>query len=1042
MEGVLIVLILVALVIFVLPIAAFAKASRAMDLANEAKRRQDALEGELAEQRRLLSQAKRELESLRQAAHATAQPVTSGVAPPAAARAPEALSEVATEVVEAPVEPPPPAAQAVASSSITLESDVGAPQPAPGPLSSEDWRQVRAFKRRGAARGEQSTPPANAVPVGEPAPAASPALPAPAFEWERWLGVRGAAVLGGIVFALAGFLFFRYAIDHGLISPTLRVVLGTLAGIAALVAAEKLRERYAVTANAMSGGGMVVLYASFWAARSLYHLIPTALAFALMTLTTAAGCLLATRSRSLLIAVLGLVGGFLTPLLLSTGEDRPVALFGYVLLLDVGFVYVAYRRGWSVLLGLSLLGTLLLEGLWIGTRMGPERVGLGLLIVAVFVALFGAVGARPPKERERAWRLNQAAGLVLPLGFALYFASQARFGTHLWPIVMLLGLVAAGASYVARKEADLFWLPSSVAVGALATVCVWLGSAHLTTALAWELASCVLALGLVFQVFVELRPDTAAPDVAVSAALITQLGGYVALIVGAQGRVTELWPWLFGFAGLSALLLRQAQRSLGLVLALAAGILPAIGLVFFQVRHGRAAGFLEPTLYAAIQLGLALALQGLSLWKPRREYHLAAGVFPFVILLGPLWGAIPSPSLSPLRVLGPQLAFGALCSFAVTRTRDGRWLLPAAFALFIAESVTTSFGGLSPSVAREAFALKAVSVLFISLWSALVASRLQHARFAVYTSAFAGAVWFLSLRSLYSASWEEAPIAILPLGLGALSVGLLSWGARSARLTGDIRKITLVLHAAVALGFLSVAIPLQLDRQWITLGWALECAALLYLFERLDHAGLKWAALGLALVVTVRLILNPAVLDYEERGHLPFLNWLLYTYWVPALSLLAGFRVLYRIELTRARTWERALYADKNRVGAVALFMCVILIVFVWLNLAIFDAFAEGSALTLDFSRRPARDLSISLSWIGYAGALLAIGMAKGSRALRWLSLVFLVLSIGKVFLYDLSELRDLYRVLSLLGLAVSLLTVSFAYQRFVFRPERRTESP
>src|SRR6186713_1291874 len=131
MEGVLIVLILVALVIFVLPIAAFAKASRAMDLANEAKRRQDALEGELAEQRRLLSHAKRELESLKQAAHATAQPVTSGFAPPAASRAPEALSEVATEVVQAPVEPPPPADQEVASSSIPLEGDAGSPQPAP-----------------------------------------------------------------------------------------------------------------------------------------------------------------------------------------------------------------------------------------------------------------------------------------------------------------------------------------------------------------------------------------------------------------------------------------------------------------------------------------------------------------------------------------------------------------------------------------------------------------------------------------------------------------------------------------------------------------------------------------------------------------------------------------------------------------------------------------------------------------------------------------------------------------------------------------------
>ena len=59
--------------------------------------------------------------------------------------------------------------------------------------------------------------------------------------------------------------------------------------------------------------------------------------------------------------------------------------------------------------------------------------------------------------------------------------------------------------------------------------------------------------------------------------------------------------------------------------------------------------------------------------------------------------------------------------------------------------------------------------------------------------------------------------------------------------------------------------------------------------------------------------------------------------------------------------------------------------------------------------------------------------MAKSSQGLRWISLAFLVLTIGKVFLYDLGELEDLYRVASLVGLAISLILVSLAYQRFVF---------
>ena len=76
----------------------------------------------------------------------------------------------------------------------------------------------------------------------------------------------------------------------------------------------------------------------------------------------------------------------------------------------------------------------------------------------------------------------------------------------------------------------------------------------------------------------------------------------------------------------------------------------------------------------------------------------------------------------------------------------------------------------------------------------------------------------------------------------------------------------------------------------------------------------------------------------------------------------------------------------------------------------------------------------MSIAWGLYALVLLAIGMGRKSVSLRWVSLAVLLLAIGKVFVYDLGELRDLYRVLSLLGLAFSLILVSFGYQRFVFR--------
>jgi uncharacterized membrane protein len=225
---------------------------------------------------------------------------------------------------------------------------------------------------RGWGAPEPAAPPARPPPVSEPPPIAvpppasappppltptPPSTPAPQLqpvsapkrpkiEWERWLGVRGAAVLGGIFLAVAGVLFFQYSIERDMITKEMRVAMGATIGVACLVGGEVIRRRhYALTANAISGAGVVILYAAFWSAH-LLGIFPFGLSFALMFAVTALCCFLAWRNASQLIAWLGLSGGFATPLLLSTGRDEPIALFSYLLLLDMSFLFVANRRRW------------------------------------------------------------------------------------------------------------------------------------------------------------------------------------------------------------------------------------------------------------------------------------------------------------------------------------------------------------------------------------------------------------------------------------------------------------------------------------------------------------------------------------------------------------------------------------------------------------------------------------------------------------------------------------------------------------------------
>jgi uncharacterized membrane protein len=181
--------------------------------------------------------------------------------------------------------------------------------------------------------------------------------------------------------------------------------------------------------------------------------------------------------------------------------------------------------------------------------------------------------------------------------------------------------------------------------------------------------------------------------------------------------------------------------------------------------------------------------------------------------------------------------------------------------------------------------------------------------------------------------------------------------------------------------------------------------------------------------------------DYD-RGENRIFNFTLYTYWVPIAALLIGSAWLRTHEVARAREREAPLYTGGHPVIGVFAAGCALVLIFVWINVAIANWFTPGTHAVITFERQPARDLTTSLAWAVYAVALLAMGTRMSAPALRGVSLAVLLLTIGKVFLYDLSNLEDLYRVVSLLGLAVSLIGVSLAYQRFVFRAPRKEESP
>jgi hypothetical protein len=229
-------------------------------------------------------------------------------------------------------------------------------------------------------------PPPPTAKLFEEPPEPQPKKPA----LETKVGLTVVNRIGVITLVLGVAFFFKWAVDNNWIGPAGRVMLGVLAGFAALGIADFLwRKGQQIFAQGITGAGIAILFLSVYAAFAFYHLVPQSFAFVCMFAATAMAVALALRYASQAIAALGLFGGYLTPLLLSTGEDRPWFLFGYVLLLSGGAVALAKKRGWRAIEILSFIATVILYGGWLADKFTrPQDRLVATLALAAFYSLY------------------------------------------------------------------------------------------------------------------------------------------------------------------------------------------------------------------------------------------------------------------------------------------------------------------------------------------------------------------------------------------------------------------------------------------------------------------------------------------------------------------------------------------------------------------------------------------------------------------------------------------------------------------------------
>jgi uncharacterized membrane protein len=467
----------------------------------------------------------------------------------------------------------------------------------------------------------------------EPPPASPPI--APALDWEKLLVENWLVWLGGITLALGGAFLVKLSIDHALLTPLVRVLVGALLGIGMAGTAEWISRRERGTPShipqALAAAGSAILFADVYAAYQLYGLISAGPAFVLLAGAAALAITLSLRHGPF-VAALGLLGTFLVPALVRGTEPHSLSLFSYLAVVTAASLALLRHKAWWWLGWLSLAGSLAWVLLWLAALYAPGDApilgGFLILLLGLFAALRRglALPSRfmdPVHDPMVAWIVRAAfwavsATMILLVatdGFtaaSLVWVFAAMIGT-LWlafrdrslddllaaaalPLLVLLSLwqmpwPAADAGFLAQAipSADIARFEATALVGA-----ILLGAAGFTAhryvprtgrwaALAVAAPLATLAIG--YWRLDALRPDISWAGIAVLLAAVDLIAAERALRWQADDsrRDAALAAFAVGVLGgtvlAAAMILREAWLTVALALHL-----PILGWVEGRIR--------------------------------------------------------------------------------------------------------------------------------------------------------------------------------------------------------------------------------------------------------------------------------------------------------------------------------------------------------------------------------------------------------------------------------------------------------------------------
>lgn len=805
-----------------------------------------------------------------------------------------------------------------------------------------------------------------------------------AGSWFNWIGII--AVIFGVAF------FLKLAFDKQWIGPSARVILAALAGVALLYVGERLRRRDLRSfAYVLSGGGLLILYLSVFATYSLYHLIGHTPAILLMVAVTTTAVLLSVRLNALPVAILGLVGGFLTPVLLATGVDNEVGLFTYVALLDAGVLAVAYFKRWRSLDFLSFAGTVAMTLGWAFKFFSPEKVWTTLFFLSVFFLIYSLLAIF---HNVLAGRPSRWFDVSLAIANATFY-----FG------LSYLMLTETGFDHAAPATQAL--LLSVFFAGLFYTTWRWNSDDRLLRYNYLGAATTFLSVAVAIQL--ELHWVTIAW--AVEALMLTWVGlrlhekaaRHAALAVFCAA-VVHWFGWdMPGFAySVDAVFLPLLNRR-----ALSCAVL--VGAIAGAAWLYRRAGELDEDERSTVKIlftltGNAVALTLLSV--DLNDYFTAR-----------------LSNSADLTNLNAQIENARQFSISVV------WTLYAATMLVLGllrRSRLLRWGGLLVLLT----AIGKVVVLDSTYYAAWWHFPIFNQTFMAYALLVAVLAFSARLYGRPGSANESERRVMLPALL--LAANLFALAALSLEVIGyyDRSMASLLLSTSSV----EVFNPFQEGKIFtLALIWTLY-ATCAFMFGAWRHSRV-WRYGGLLLLAFTAPLVLANLSYYDASWHILILN-----------RTLAGFAILIAALWLVVRTYARSgdAFEEAYIVRPVATVAGNLLAIVAlsaqaagYYEAKIFEELNHATAVASGFegfegprNLELAKQLSLSVVWGLYACGLFVAARVRRLRLLRVMGLVLLSLTTLKVFLVDLSSLERGYRIFSFIMLGAILLVVSYFYQR------------